>query len=101
MTARHYVRPGTIDGARTDGLIAMLRLTPENTDILLVRIGEEDSEDWAQNLRTIEQVLGRDVNYLDNPLPKSRSIKQAHDSGRSVWSLQRTAVTIDFLRRTM
>jgi cellulose biosynthesis protein BcsQ len=83
------------DAARN--LITMLRLTPENTDIMLVRIGEEDAEDWAQNVRTIEQVLGRDVNYLDNPLPRSRSIKQAHDAGRSVWSLPRTAVTIEFL----
>jgi hypothetical protein len=83
------------DAARN--LITMLRRTPDNTDIMLLPIGRTDSDEWTMNAATIEQVLGRSLQYLEEPLPESKSIKQAHDVGRSVWTLPRSGVTLDFL----
>lgn len=83
------------DAARN--LLTMLQGTPANTDIVLLRIGNEDAEDWVQNAETIEQVLGRGLVYLEEPLPKSRRVKMAHDGGLSVWILPRTGQTLEFL----
>ncbi len=83
------------DAARN--LLTMLQRTPANTDIMLIRVGREDRDDWAQNAATIERALGRDLQYLDDPLPRTKRIKQAHDAGRSVWALPRSGVTHDFL----
>lgn len=83
------------DAARN--LLTMLARTPGNTDIMLIRVGREDRDDWAQNAATIERVLGRDVQFLEDPLPISKLIKQAHDAGRSVWALPRSGVTLDYL----
>lgn len=87
-----------VDGAdAARNLITMLKHTPANTDIVLVRIGREDEEDWAHNAEAIEQVLDRGLQYLEEPLPRSKSIKLAHDEGRSVWTLPRTGQTLEFL----
>ena len=83
------------DAARN--LLTMLARTPDNTDIMLIRLGREDRDDWVQNAVALERALGRDLQYLDDPLPKSKRIKQAHDAGRSVWTLPRSGVTLDFL----
>ena len=83
------------DAARN--LLTMLGRTPGNTDIMLIRVGREDRDDWAQNAATIERVLGRDLQFLEDPLPISRLIKQAHDAGRSVWALPRSGVTLEYL----
>jgi len=78
-------------------LLTMLQRTPGNTEIMLVQFGQEDPEDWAHNANTVEQILNRPVQYLEDPLPKSKRIKQAHDAGRSVWTLPRTGPTLAFL----
>jgi len=83
------------DAARN--LLTMLARTPENTDILLVHIGRTDPDEWTMNAAEIEQALGRSLQYIEEPLPKAKSIKQAHDAGRSVWTLPRTGLTADFL----
>ena len=83
------------DAARN--LLTMLSSTPSNTDIVLVRIGRDDPEDWVHNAMAIERALGRSVNFLAEPLPRSRRIKQAHDAGQSVWTLPRSGATLDFL----
>jgi len=83
------------DAARN--LLAMLQRTPDNIDIMLIRVGRENRDDWAQNAVTIERALGRDLQYLDDLLPRTKRIKQAHDAGRSVWTLPRSGVTHDFL----
>lgn len=54
-------------------------LSSEGRDIMLVRLGETMPGPGAES-GTIEQGLGRDVNDPDSPLPKSRSIEQAHDA---------------------
>ena len=83
------------DAARN--LLTMLRRTPENTEIMLIHIGRTDPNDWMFNAAAVEQALGRSLQYLEEPLPKARSIKQAHDAGRSVWALPRSGVTWRFL----
>lgn len=95
--------PGVLLIAPVDGtdaarnLVTMLQRTPANTDIVLLRFGRADAEEWAHNAGTIEQVLGRSVQYLGEPLPKSKRIKAAHDEGRSVWALPWTGRTLTFL----
>lgn len=84
-----------VDAARN--LITMLRLTPPNTDIVLVHFGQTDAEEWAANAEAIEQALQRRVQYLDEPLPRPKRIKKAHNEGRSVWTLPRTGLTLIFL----
>lgn len=84
------------DAARN--LLPMLAHTPDNTDIMLIRVGRDDADDWQQNVDAIQHALGRAVEYLDQPLPRSRLIKQAHDAGRSVWTLPRSGTTLEFLR---
>jgi len=83
------------DAARN--LLTMLASTPENTDIVLVHVGRTDAEEWSHNAIAIEEALRRSLQFLEDPLPKAKSIKQAHDAGRSVWSLPRTGLTADFL----
>jgi hypothetical protein len=83
------------DAARN--LLTMLHRTPPNTNIILVRFGQDASEDWTQNASAIERALGRDLEYLEESLPKSHRIKAAHDEGRSVWTLPRTGTTLAFL----
>jgi len=83
------------DAARN--LLTMLASTPDNTDILLVHVGRTDAEEWSHNAIAIEQALGRSLQFLEEPLPKARSIKKAHDAGRSVWSLPRSGLIADFL----
>lgn len=72
------------DAARN--LLTMLSRppVPVDTDIMLIRVGREERDDWAQNATASERALGRDLQYLDDPLPRSKSIKQVHDAGRSV-----------------
>jgi hypothetical protein len=83
------------DAART--LLTLLARTPGNTDIMLIRVGREDHGDWAQNAAAIERARGRDLQFLEDPLPPSKPIKQAHDAGRSVWALSRSGATLDYL----
>ena len=46
---------------------------------------------------TIESVARRQMDFLEDPLPKSDAIKDAHDSGESIWSLRRTGPTLEVL----
>jgi hypothetical protein len=83
------------DAARN--LLTMLARTPDNTDILLVHLGRTNSDEWTMNAAQIQLALGRSLQYIEDPLPKARSIKQAHDAGHSVWTLPRSGDTTDFL----
>ena len=79
-------------------LLTMLGRTPDNTDIVLVQVlRKTTAEEWAENAESIEQALGRTVHFLDEPLPNSDAIAEAHDEGRSVWNLRRTGKTKTFL----
>lgn len=79
-------------------LVTMLRRTPDNTEIVLVRIGRETPENWAHDAGVMQQVLGHALHYLAEPLPRSKPVKMAHDGGRSVWTLARRGHTGTFLR---
>ena len=81
----------TVDGAdAARNLITMLKRTPSNSDIILVRLGSENADDWKQNVGVMEEVLKRSLDYFPEPLLKSKRIKEAHNSGESVWSIPRT-----------
>jgi hypothetical protein len=89
----------TVDGAdAARNIVTMLQRTPSNSDIILVRLGREDADDWQHNVGVMEQILGRTLDFFPEPLLKTRRIKQAHDSGESVWTLPRTGrSTVTFL----
>ena len=84
-----------VDAARN--LVLMLRRTPPNTDIILIRFGRADPEQWAHNAEALGDALGRHLDYLEEPLPKSSLIAEAHNEGKSVWTLRRTGPTLNFL----
>lgn len=92
----HGVRlPGVMLFAMMDGmdaarnLITALRRTPANTEITLVHAGWTDPEEWADNVGIIEEALGRTLYYIGQPLPRHPRIAEAHNEGRSVWTLPR------------
>lgn len=84
-----------VDAARN--LLTMLRRTPQNSDIILVRVGRAEASEWAQNAGAISDALERQLEYLPEPLPKSSLIEEAHNQGRSVWTLRRSGPTLAFL----
>lgn len=84
-----------VDAARN--LITMLRKTPHNSDIILVRVGRAEAADWAQNADAISATLDRHLEYLPESLPKSTLVEEAHNQGRSVWTLRRSGPTLAFL----
>ncbi len=59
----------------------MLKRTPSNSDIIMVRLGREDADDWKQNVNVMEEVLQRPLELFPEPLLKTRRIKEAHNSG--------------------
>lgn len=88
----------TVDGTdAARNLITMLRQTPTNTRVILVAIGEGDAREWIKNARAIEAAAGRELGCLGQPLPRSPQVKDAHDEGKSVWSLRRAGRTLAFL----
>lgn len=95
--------PGVLMVATVDGtdaarnLITMLRSTPQNTEIVLVKVHREDVDQWGSNAAAIEEASGRSMLYLPTPLPKAAPVSAAHDDGRSVWSLPRRGCTLEFL----
>ena len=84
-----------VDAARN--LLTMLRRTPMNTHIILVRLGRADLAEWAHNAEQLEEALGRFVGYLSEPLPRTKRIHEAHNEGKSVWALRRTGRTVVYL----
>lgn len=84
-----------MDAARN--LITMLRRTLQNSDIIMIRVGRADAGEWAQNADAISEALGRQLEFLEEPLPKSALIADAHNQGRSVWTLRRSGPTQTFL----
>jgi len=99
--------PGALLFATTDGddatqnLCTMLRLTPKNTEVVLVRYhalnSRPDHEEWAREVDAIETAVGRHFIYLREPMPRSDPVKKALDSGQSVWELPRRGRTLEFL----
>lgn len=87
-----------VDGAdAARNLVTMLRRTPANTAIMLVRLGREDPDEWAENVEAIQEALDRSVQFLAEPLPKSARIASAHNEGESVWTIPRAGGTRAFL----
>lgn len=96
--------PGVLLVATVDGgdaarnLITMLKRTPKNSDVVLVRLGREDPDDWKHNVGVMEEVLQRSLDYYPDPLLKTKRIKEAHNDGESVWTIPRTGrSTVAFL----
>jgi cellulose biosynthesis protein BcsQ len=80
----------TLDGAdAARNLVTMLQKTPANSDVILARMGGEDPEEWQQNVAVLEEILGRSLDFFPEPLSRSKRIKEAHDKGKSIWTLPR------------
>jgi cellulose biosynthesis protein BcsQ len=96
--------PGVLLVATTDGddasrnLVSMLRQTPANTHIVLVRIKRTDPEEWENDAAVIAQASKhKDLLMLKAPLPASKPIEKTLGQGRSVWELPRRGCTLEFL----
>ena len=95
--------PGVCLVAITDGtdaarnMLTMLKGTPDNTDIILVRVQQITVKEWAQEVAVMQRLAQRSMGYLDEPLPRVDAVKAACDRGRSVWSLPRRKTVLEFL----
>ncbi len=81
-------------------LVTMLRATPANTEVLLVRIVKTkrvDEEDWKKDALILGRLADREMRYVAEPLPRSAPVETAHNTGRSVWTLPRRDCTLEFL----
>lgn len=88
----------TVDGGdAARNLVKMLAGTPANSDVILVHVGEEDPEHWVHNVAAIEEACGRPLEYLDEPVPRSKRIAEAHSARQSVWTLPRRGPVQQFL----
>jgi hypothetical protein len=98
--------PGVLLIAPTDGddasanLIRMLRATPANTEIVLVRIDAVPKREWAQDAATIEDASNHTgaLSFLSDPLPRTDEVREALNRGQSVWTLARRGRTREFLQ---
>ncbi len=99
--------PGVLLIAPTDGddasanLIRMLRATPTNTDIVLVRIDAVPKNEWVRDVATIHDASNRTgdgFSYLPNPLPRTDEVREALNRGQSVWTLARRGQTLAFIQ---
>lgn len=97
--------PGVLLIAPTDGddasanLIRMLRATPANTEIVLVRIDAVPKREWAQDAAVIHDASNHTgtLSYLPDPLPRTDEVREALNRGQSVWTLARRGRTREFL----
>lgn len=97
--------PGVLLIAPTDGddasanLIRMLRATPANTEIVLVRIEAVPKREWAQDAAVIHDASNHTgaLSYLPDPLPRTDEVREALNRGQSVWTLARRGHTREFL----
>jgi citrate lyase beta subunit len=98
--------PGVMLIAPTDGddasanLIRMLRSTPANTAIVLVRIDRVPASEWANDAGVIAEASNHadGLLYLPDPLPRTDEVRDALNRGRSVWTLARRGATRVFLQ---
>ena len=98
--------PGVLLIAPTDGddasanLIRMLRATPANTEIVLVRIDAVPKREWAHDAATIHDASNHSgaLSYLSDPLPRTDEVREALNRGQSVWTLSRRGPTREFLQ---
>lgn len=84
-----------IDAVRN--LIAMLRPTPENTKIIVTKVRKLDVGQWLKVVEYLDAQLTQEINYIENPLPESKAVEEAHNDGVSVWTLARRGATKGFL----
>lgn len=98
--------PGVLLIAPTDGddasanLIRMLRATPTNTEIVLVRIDAVPEHEWEHDAAIIHEASNHEGSllYLPGPLPRTNEVREALNRGQSVWTLPRRGATRNFLQ---
>ena len=78
-------------------LIAMLRETPKNTKIIVTKVRKLDVDQWMGVINYLDTQLKQEINYIENPLPESKAVEEAHNDGVSVWTLARRGATKGFL----
>lgn len=87
-----------LDGAdAARNAVTLIRRVPVSSEIVLVRVGTADVEEWRHDANAISGAAGRDLTFLPNPLPYSPAVAQAHAVGGSVWALARRGRTHVFL----
>ncbi len=81
-------------------LIRMLRSTPANTDIVLVRIDAVPKKEWLHDASTIHDASNHagGFSYLPGPLPRTDEVREALNQGQSVWTLPRRGRTREFIQ---
>ena len=98
--------PGVLLIAPTDGddasanLIRMLRATPTNTEIVLVRIDAVPKHEWMRDAATIHDASNHagTFSWLPSPLPRTNEVRVALNRGESVWTLPRRGNTREFIQ---
>ena len=98
--------PGVLLIAPTDGddasanLIRMLRATPANTEIVLVRIDSVPKQEWLHDASIINEASNHTgvLSYLTDPLPRTAEVREALNRGQSVWTLARRGATREFVQ---
>ena len=87
-----------LDGPDAEAnVLFMLKGTPSTTEVLLVRVGGGPSEQWEDTASSIEELSGRSVDWLSDPIPHSVPLKRALDNGESVWTVSRSGPALKFL----
>ncbi len=87
-----------LDGAdAARNAVTLLRRVPASSEIVLVRVGTADVDEWRHDANAISEAAGRALTFLPNPLPHSPAIAEAHAVGGSVWALPRRGRTHRFL----
>ena len=87
-----------LDGAdAARNAVTLLRRVPASSEIVLVRVGAADVDEWRHDANAISEAAGRNLTFLPNPLPHSPAIADAHAVGGSVWALPRRGRTHRFL----
>ncbi|OGL99548.1 hypothetical protein A2501_04260 [Candidatus Uhrbacteria bacterium RIFOXYC12_FULL_57_11] len=89
-----------------DGLlnaVPMLRLAPESSGVVFLRVADVDGRDqlqWKRDVKAVIEELGMKERaaFYPVPVPYSKPVKRAHDAGLSVWRLTRSGNTMEFLR---
>ena len=96
--------PGTLvivpvfDADSSRNNVAALLAAPDHCRVVLIKTGSKlPLDDWRREVHAIREALGREVEFVTEPLPSASAVAEAHAAGRSVWSLPRRGATKAYL----
>ena len=78
----------------------MLRATPTNTEIVLVRIDAVPKHEWVHDAAVIHGASDHTggFSYLPRPLPRTDEMRAALNCRQSLWTLARRGAPCEFLQ---